>query len=200
MLIKPGSEKDKRGPGSHANCHCAAFCSRTLRGPVQTSTSRKLWENKTATSYFNVQVSGSFTPTVTHLRYSVTLRLCTEQTPKCRIGPKAENARGCQISVHAPVALLGPGFHARRHHVSLSFLTVTSGPAPPAEPPPAAGAPAAPGAAPGAALDAAAAAAAVPSMVETSPCMKAHGGLFGELSNGQRSPLGQYTSPSPRRL
>lgn len=85
------------------------------------------------------------------------------------------------------------------YHVSLSFLTVTSDPAPPADPPPAVGAPAAPGPAPGAAFDGAPAAA-VPSMVETSPCMKAHGGLFGELSNGQRSPLGQYTSPSPRRL
>lgn len=37
-------------------------------------------------------------------------------------------------------------------------------------------------------------------MVETSPCMKAQGGLLGDVSNGQRSPLGQYTSPSPRRL
>lgn len=37
-------------------------------------------------------------------------------------------------------------------------------------------------------------------MVETSPCMKAQGGLLGELSSGQRSPLGQYTSPSPLRL
>lgn len=101
--------------------------------------------------------------------------------------------------MHAPVAPLGPGFHASHYHVSLSFLTVTSGPAPPAEPPPAAGAPAAPGPAPAAAFDGAPAAA-VPRMVETSPCMKAHGGLLGELSKGQRSPLGQYTSPSPRRL
>lgn len=91
------------------------------------------------------------------------------------------------------------GLHASHYHVSLSFLTVTSGPVPPADPPPAGGAPATPGPPPAAALDAAPAAA-VPSMVETSPCMKAHGGLLGELSNGQRSPLGQYTSPSPRRL
>lgn len=94
------------------------------------------------------------------------------------------------------------------HHVSLSFLTVTS--PPPAPPPPAdplaapgAGAPAAPDPGPVPAPDGAADAAPappVPSMVETSPCMKAQGGLLAELSNGQRSPLGQYTSPSPRRL
>lgn len=101
--------------------------------------------------------------------------------------------------MYVPVAVSDPGVHVSHYHVSLSFLTVTSDPAPPAEPPPAVGAPAAPGPAPAAAFDAAAAAA-VPSMVETSPCMKAHGGLLGELSNGQRSPLGQYTSPSPRRL
>lgn len=92
-------------------------------------------------------------------------------------------------------------FHENQHHVSLSFLTVTSplpAPAPPADPPPAPDedAPAAPGPAPDAAADAAPAPA-VPSIVETSPCMKAQGGLLGELSNGQRSPLGQYTSPSP---
>lgn len=95
------------------------------------------------------------------------------------------------------------GFHASHHHVSLSFLTVTSAPAPLVDPLPAAGAPAAPGPGPAPAADAAldgAPAPAVPSMVETSPCMKAQGGLLGELSNGQRSPLGQYTSPSPRRL
>lgn len=110
------------------------------------------------------------------------------------------------MSVDLPVAVLGLGFHGNHHHVSLSFLTVTSPlpePAPPAEPPPAPGAAAAPGPAPApdAAADAAPAPApAVPSMVETSPCMKAQGGLLGELSSGQRSPLGQYTSPSPRRL
>lgn len=101
-----------------------------------------------------------------------------------------------------PVAVLGPGFSGNYHHVSLSFLTVTSplaapAPAPDAAPGPGPG----PVPAPDAAADAAPAPAApVPSIVETSPCMKAHGGLLGELSNGQRSPLGQYTSPSPRRL
>lgn len=107
------------------------------------------------------------------------------------------------MSVDLPVAVLSSGFHASHHHVSLSFLTVTSAPAPPVDPLPAAGAPAAPGPGPAPAADAAVAAdpaPAVPSMVETSPCMKAHGGLLGELSNGHRSPLGQYTSPSPRRL
>lgn len=102
-----------------------------------------------------------------------------------------------------PVAVLGPGFHAGCHHVSLSFLTVTSAPPPLDDPPLGAGGPAAAGPGPDPDADAAVGAApapAVPSMVETSPCMKAHGGLLGELSNGQRSPLGQYTSPSPRRL
>lgn len=113
---------------------------------------------------------------------------------------------GAQMSVDLPVAVLGPGFHGNHHHVSLSFLTVTSplaAPAPLAAPLPAAEAAAAPGPGPFPAPDAAADGApapAVPRIVETSPCMKAHGGLFGELSNGQRSPLGQYTSPSPRRL
>lgn len=93
------------------------------------------------------------------------------------------------------------------HHVSLSFLTVTSGPVPLPDPFPAAGAPAAPAPGPGPGpapaadgADDGAPVPTVPSMVETSPCMKAQGGLLGELSNGQRSPLGQYTSPSPRRL
>lgn len=106
-------------------------------------------------------------------------------------------------SVDLPVAELGPGFHASCHHVSLSFLTVTSAPPPLVDPPLGAGGPAAAGPGPDPDADAAVGAApapAVPSMVETSPCMKAHGGLLGELSNGQRSPLGQYTSPSPRRL
>lgn len=114
---------------------------------------------------------------------------------------------GGQMSVDLPVAVLGPGFHEKHHHVSLSFFTVTSplpAPAPLPDPLPApdTDAPAAPGPGPGPAPDAGADAApapAVPSMVETSPCMKAQGGLLAELSNGQRSPLGQYTSPSPRR-
>lgn len=103
------------------------------------------------------------------------------------------------------VAVLAPRFRGNHHHVSLSFLTVTSPlPAPDAAEAAAAaplGAPdvaAAPGPepAPDAAADAApppapAPAPPVPSMVETSPCMKAQGGLLGELSNGQRSPLGQ---------
>lgn len=103
-------------------------------------------------------------------------------------------------------AVLGPGFQGNHYHVSLSFLTVTSpleAPAPLADPPPDADEPAGPGPGPVPAPDAAADAAPappVPSMVETSPCMKAQGGLLEELSNGQRSPLGQYTSPSPRRL
>ena len=66
----------------------------------------------------------------------------------------------------------------------LSFFTVMS---PPPEPAPAPDA-------------ATAAGPPVPRMVDTSPCMKAQGGLLGELSRGQRSPLGQYTSPSPLRF
>lgn len=108
------------------------------------------------------------------------------------------------------VTVLGPRFRGNHHHVSLSFLTVTSplpAPAPdaaadedddeaaaaPLGAPDAAAAPG-PDPAPDAAADAAPAPAPappVPSMVETSPCMKAQGGLLGELSNGQRSPLGQ---------
>lgn len=110
---------------------------------------------------------------------------------------------GGQRCVHLPVAVLGPGFHTSCHHVSLSFLTVTSAPPPLVDPALGAGGPAAAGPGPDPDAEAAVGAApapAVPSMVETSPCMKAHGGLLGELSNGQRSPLGQYTSPSPRRL
>lgn len=107
------------------------------------------------------------------------------------------------MSVDLPVAVLDSGFHASCHHVSLSFLTVTSAPPPLVDPPPAGPGPA--GAGPGPAPDADAAEGAapappVPKMVETSPCMNAHGGLLEELSSGQRSPLGQYTSPSPRRL
>lgn len=105
------------------------------------------------------------------------------------------------FQISPPLALCFPDNH---HHVSLSFLTAMSplpDPAPLTAPPPApdVGAAAAPDPGP----DAEAAAGptpALPSMVETSPCMKAQGGLFGELSKGQRSPLGQYTSPSPRRL
>lgn len=102
-----------------------------------------------------------------------------------------------QMSVDLPVAMLGPGFHGNHHHVSLSFLTVTS-PLPAAAPlaaplpPPDAAAAPGPVPAPDAAVDVAPApAAGVPSMVVTSPCMNAQGGLLGELSNGQRSPLGQ---------
>lgn len=115
-----------------------------------------------------------------------------------------------QMSVDLPVAVLDLGFHGNHHHVSLSFLTVTSplpDPAPLAAPLPAPDVAAAPVPAPGPdpAPDAAADAGpapgpAVPNMVDTSPCMKAQGGLLGELSNGQRPPLGQYTSPSPCRL
>lgn len=100
---------------------------------------------------------------------------------------------------------VGSWFPWSHHHVSLSFLTVTSPPPAPApldDPLPAPDAPAAPGPGPVPAPDAAADGAPappLPSMVETSPCMKAQGGLLGELSSGQRSPLGQYTSPSPRR-
>lgn len=111
----------------------------------------------------------------------------------CKMKPVCQPACCC----------VGSQVKASHHHVSLSFLTVTSAPAPLVDPLPAAGAPAAPGPGPAPAADAAADAApapAVPSMVETSPCMKAQGGLLGELSKGQRSPLGQYTSPSPRRL
>lgn len=121
----------------------------------------------------------------------------------------------CVVSLSSPVqtspsgvgydsvTVLAPRVRGNHHHVSLSFLTVTS-PLPAPDPAAAAaaaplGAPdvaAAPGPepAPDAAADAApppAAAPPVPSMVETSPCMKAQGGLLGELSNGQRSPLGQ---------
>lgn len=105
-------------------------------------------------------------------------------------------------ALYISFAVLGPGFQGNHYHVSLSFLTVTSPlPAPLAAPPPDADEPAGPGPGPVPPPDAAADAAPappVPSMVETSPCMKAQGGLFEELSNGQRSPLGQYTSPSPR--
>lgn len=110
------------------------------------------------------------------------------------------------MSVDLPVAVLGIGFPGNHHHVSLSFLTVMSplpDPAPLAAPLPAPDAEAAAAPGPDPAPDAAADGApapAVPSMVETSPCMKAQGGLLGELSNGHLSPLGQYTSPSPRRL
>lgn len=81
-------------------------------------------------------------------------------------------------------------------HVSRSFLTVTS---PPADPGPAPEADPEPGAPAGAGVDADPAPP-EPRMVVTSPCMKAQGGLLGVLSSGQRSPLGQYTSPSTRRL
>lgn len=111
-----------------------------------------------------------------------------------------------QMSVDLPVAVLGPSFHGNHHHVSRSFFTVTSplpdaGPLAAPLPPPDAVAAPGPVPVPDAAVDVAPAPdAPVPSMVETSPCMNAHGGLLGELSNGQRSPLGQYTSPSPRRF
>lgn len=101
---------------------------------------------------------------------------------------------GFNTSIDRPVPVLGPRFCASHHHVSLSFLTVTSAPDPLVDPPPAVGAPVAPGPGPAPAADVAddvAPPPAVPSMVETSPCMKAQGGLLGELSNGQRSPLGQ---------
>lgn len=123
------------------------------------------------------------------------------------------------MSVDLPVAVLGPCCHSNHHHVSLSFLTVTSPlPLPLPAPAPAVGAAvplpdpdeaAAPGPvlAPDVGADAGAEAdpapldpepaAPFPRMVVISPCMKAHGGLLGEVSNGQRSPLGQYTSPSP---
>lgn len=100
---------------------------------------------------------------------------------------------GGKQSVDLPVAVLDSAFHVGRHHVSLSFLTVTSAPLPLVDPPLA-------GAGPDPAPEGAAPVPPVPRMVETSPCMKAHGGLLEVLSSGQRSPLGQYTSPSPRRL
>ena len=108
----------------------------------------------------------------------------------------------CQRSDVCGPACCCVGFHGNQHHVSLSFLTAMSPfPDPPPLPAPdvlAAAGPS-PDPAPGAGA-AAGPAPPVPSIVETSPCMKAQGGLLGELSNGQRSPLGQYTSPSPLRL
>ena len=94
-----------------------------------------------------------------------------------------EDIRNVSVTKPVVVKVMAALLHTH-YHVSLSFFTVMS---PPPEPAPAPDA-------------ATAAGPPVPRMVDTSPCMKAQGGLLGELSRGQRSPLGQYTSPSPLRL
>lgn len=95
---------------------------------------------------------------------------------------------GCLCVVPACLPFV-PFCHRNHHYVSRSFLTVTSPlcagaplepPAPPGPPDPA----------PGGAADGTPDAP-LPRMVDTSPCMNAQGGLFTDVSRGQRPPLGQ---------